>query len=354
MQRIYWGNMAFEQELVAPEAEMPERVARRIAEMAAGWLAVADEGDGVYCPGRYPASFWEQMQAVGLPEVVPFSREEVLRRLDSSELVPWGWSPPMRRLVTSQQSVPTLAAVRAVNARRFAARLEREWGCGLEGSIWIDSLDACADVVRTSFSEATAWVLKADFGQAGRERIRGRGPEIGEQVGQWLSRRLQQGQGAVLEPWVQVVEEVGMQWSISREGDIVWEGGTWLHSTSSGGYGGTTVPDDPAAFARDWAEVLDVQRAALNHVFAAGYFGPVGIDAMRYRDAAGEVRVRPLQDLNARWTMGRLALGFGKRLGCGQGGTWSHGTTPPAGAIVTTPEQVDDKPATASSWWQSS
>ena len=55
-----------------------------------------------------------------------------------------------------------------------------------------------------------------------------------------------------------------------------------------------------------------------------GYFGPLGIDAMQYRDEAGAIRLRPLQDVNARYTMGRLALGFGRVLRPGWCGTWGH------------------------------
>jgi hypothetical protein len=55
-----------------------------------------------------------------------------------------------------------------------------------------------------------------------------------------------------------------------------------------------------------------------------GYFGPLGIDAMQYRADTGEIRLRPLQDLNARYTMGRLALGFGRFLRAGGRGSWLH------------------------------
>ena len=34
-----------------------------------------------------------------------------------------------------------------------------------------------------------------------------------------------------------------------------------------------------------------------------GYFGPLGVDAMRYRLPDGSVHLRPLQDINARWAL---------------------------------------------------
>jgi hypothetical protein len=45
---------------------------------------------------------------------------------------------------------------------------------------------------------------------------------------------------------------------------------------------------------------------------------------MRYREESGHSRLRPLQDINGRYTMGRLALGFTRILSAGWCGTWIH------------------------------
>ena len=42
----------------------------------------------------------------------------------------------------------------------------------------------------------------------------------------------------------------------------------------------------------------------------AGYFGPFGIDAYRYRDRAGALRLQPRSEINARYSMG-FAVGLG-------------------------------------------
>ncbi|MBI5760512.1 MAG: hypothetical protein HZA46_18510 [Planctomycetales bacterium] len=55
-----------------------------------------------------------------------------------------------------------------------------------------------------------------------------------------------------------------------------------------------------------------------------GYFGPLGIDAMLFRDDAGQTRLRPIQDVNARYTMGRLALGWRRFLKLNEFGSWLH------------------------------
>lgn len=88
-------------------------------------------------------------------------------------------------------------------------------------------------------------------------------------------------------------------------------GGSWRGS----GWSSERVPTI-------WREAIEATRLVAQRVAAAGYFGPLGIDVMRYRDAAGQERLRPLQDLNARFTMGRLALGWRDSLPAGWSGLW--------------------------------
>jgi hypothetical protein len=73
-----------------------------------------------------------------------------------------------------------------------------------------------------------------------------------------------------------------------------------------------------------WQPAVEVASRVAHVLQRRGYFGPLGIDAMQYRDAAGQTRLRALQDLNARYTMGRLALGFRRLLPPGWCGTWLH------------------------------
>jgi hypothetical protein len=57
--------------------------------------------------------------------------------------------------------------------------------------------------------------------------------------------------------------------------------------------------------------VLRSALAEAAHALAKiGYAGPFGIDAFRYRDAAGETRFCACCDVNARYTMG-FVVGMG-------------------------------------------
>ncbi|MGH7201739.1 MAG: hypothetical protein ACREJB_14115, partial [Planctomycetaceae bacterium] len=175
------------------------------------------------------------------------------------------------------------------------------------------SLDALADQNR--------WVVKAEFGMSARERILGRGREITDAAANWLRQRLRSDGIVFFEPWVERVEEAGLQLTIRRNGEIEFDGLTPLLTDGTGQYRGNDFTPD-AETVRRWTETIEIGRRAAGRIAAAGYFGPLGIDAMRYRAADGTVRLRPLQDVNARCTMGRLGLGFRRLLRPGEAGVW--------------------------------
>jgi DNA-binding transcriptional ArsR family regulator len=60
---------------------------------------------------------------------------------------------------------------------------------------------------------------------------------------------------------------------------------------------------------------------------------------MQYRDENEQLHIRPLQDINARWTMGRLSLGFRKLLKPRESAKWLHGP-PNINALVDIPNAI--------------
>jgi hypothetical protein len=105
-----------------------------------------------------------------------------------------------------------------------------------------------------------------------------------------------------------------------------------------------------------WSSAIDAALRAARRLHGLGYFGPLGIDAMRYRAADGSIRLRSLQDINARWTMGRLSLGWQRCLQPGDTGCWRHGPTESGDGITgrrtvrTSPEVVGGSAVDHQSW----
>jgi hypothetical protein len=130
-----------------------------------------------------------------------------------------------------------------------------------------------------------------------------------------------------VEPWVDRVEEVGIQIEVPRIGNAQLAGITQLVCNDAGQYQGswfTNPPDAGGDFSNRWRTAVDIALRAAEKMQDRGYFGPLGIDALRYRLSDGSLHVRPLQDINARWTMGRLSLGWKSFLLPNKFGFWWH------------------------------
>jgi hypothetical protein len=64
-----------------------------------------------------------------------------------------------------------------------------------------------------------------------------------------------------------------------------------------------SAPSD-ALRASEREALVRATREAARELFRAGYWGPFGVDAFRYRDRAGDERFCPRGEVNARYTMG--------------------------------------------------
>lgn len=299
------------------------------AELAASWLAIADDGDRIWTPEPVADSFWEQSAAAGLPFVTgcfsPTPLANVTSRADETS-VPWGWTPELARLPTVVQ--PDWEILRRANSRRTSFGWEQTWEVGLPGASAVTVEAEIEPALQRLRSGAESWVIKAEFGMSGRERRVGSGP-LKPQDRDWISRRLKADGVVFVEPWVTAVAEAGLQFEIPgphAEGvssDPAFLGVVELLS-DRGQYAGSIIAEPPTRV--DWQPAITVATVAVRELQQFGYWGPVGIDAMAYRDATGRVRWRPLQDINARWTMGRLALGWRCRFPQMTHGVWWHGS----------------------------
>jgi hypothetical protein len=375
MPRLLYGNFEFEHRLADLKRKLPAKLNRINAELATSWLAIAEDGDYLWTPEPIDASFFERAVDAGLPRVHPVVALADVPR--GTECLPWGWTDDVRHLCDKHgwaRNDPSDSAVRTANSRRFSFALEQEWCVGLELAGQATSVSH-AEQFLMRFGSSARWVVKAEFGMAGRERLIGSGAMTSTDRN-WIDKRLDTDGAVFLEPWVDRIDEVGIQIDVPRHAPPRFIDLTELIVDPRGQYGGSLLRtagakqsctgSDPAG----WDFAVDVAMRAAARIQDLGYFGPVGIDAMRYRGMDGTCRVRPLQDINARWTMGRLSLGWRRLLNPGETGYWQHCSTrmPPTAVheafvgnlcdestvrrIETSPEWVGSRPAThASALW---
>ena len=333
MPRLFLGNFDFEHRLADPTRQLPAKLERINAELASSWLAIADDGDYLWTPQSIEPSFFEQAVRDGLPRVIPVvSFDDVPRGV---VCIPWGWTDDVRRLCDKHgwiRSDPPDEAVRAGNSRRFSAALEREWLCGLDFAGEATSLQEIERLIAFHDPESR-WVVKAEFGMSGRERILGCGSPT-EADRNWIEKRLASNGVVFFEPWVERLDEVGIQINVPREGDPELIAFVGMRVDERGQYAGSHfAPRErkgSTSMVSGWRNMTGIALRTAKRLQSVGYFGPLGIDAMQYRAADGLVRWRPLQDINARWTMGRLSLGLRRLLQQRDVGFWRHGSQGPA------------------------
>jgi hypothetical protein len=336
MPRLFFGNFEFEHELATSEetkAVCADEIfgLRRLegaqvgAELAWTWVAIAEAVDSVVAPGEIKPDEFAALSELGLPIPQFLHSTREIAALRDVELVPWGWTNSLTSIGKSygfRCLAPPPDVVRRVNSRAFRLGLEHNWKVGLPGSAAVGSVSELESLLSKEGNRARGWLLKANFGMSGRESLRGRGTVLDASSRNWVQKRLSTGP-VVFEPVVERLAEAGIQFEIPQVGTPELVGVTPLLVDQSGTYRGSRFACPPGEL-EAWAPANEAGLRTAMHIQRLGYFGPLGIDAMQYLDEAGHVRLRPLQDLNARYTMGRLALGFRRILRPGWNGSWIH------------------------------
>jgi hypothetical protein len=172
-----------------------------------------------------------------------------------------------------------------------------------------------------------AWVAKAPWTAAGRDRIHGDGPPTDEQ--RVYARRLIERTGCLLvEPWLSRVFDVGVTARLER-GRVIAAPPHTLLTDTRGAFLGIDLAEPPLT-AQERADLDRAVAAAGAALDAAGYAGPFTVDAFVH----GPERRLHMCEINARHTFGHVARAIGCRV---------LGFSPaPAGATTLIAPAADD------------
>jgi len=339
MPRFIFGNFDFEHELAAPQHAPNSARLQLHAELSWHLTAFAAPDDFVLLPQQPTNEFLsEWSQLTGGCRIV--SQPATAQSLSNNDTLAhaWGWSQRARTLALqagSQVQAAALEIVRLANSRRCSVEIENRLGLTLPGSFVVTTMNQLAAELQrfNARQPAGQWVIKAEYGMSARERLLGRGIDLNASAHGWLEKRLRRGEWLVFEPWLDRAAEAGILLDVppssASDSTIRIIAVTELLTNEHGQYIGTridtgfahdmkchTPAHNPVTTALDVAEEL--QRL--------GYFGPLGIDAMQYRsvhtDTPVSTLIRPIQDINARWTMGFIATAMARRLAPQQVVTW--------------------------------
>lgn len=311
-------------------------------------LFLGRQDDVVLVPRRPAAPFLSRLKQAGfpLPEFVELEPDPqaALRSLAQRKLGglrPWAWAPDSRELleplfasVTGESRPPEEYFpsegrewyAKAASAEFLREVLEAERAtpglCPPEvvgrtvGSL-AEAREVIADLRSRGFVRLVA---KESIGLAGRNALRLWEPTLLPNQERWLAANLERGISVVLEPWLDRLVDFSLQGEVSSDG-FQFLGFTGLLNDHRGQYQGNWVEPQPrrvptpvthpfpSRIASEFPAFFQRLSARLgNWLRARSFRGPVGIDAFVYRDPAGDARLKPVVEINPRYTMGRVAL----------------------------------------------
>ena len=206
---------------------------------------------------------------------------------------------------------PTPAALRGI-------------ACVLEPSELEDTDAAMATIAAALASWPSelrvGFCLKPRFGSSGRGRIVGRGEQPDTPALRGALPRLARRGGAILEPWLERGIDLSVSFHIgdaSAGPPLELLGSLVSLCTAAGVPRGHRGEVDQRGRVHCGSPFDDTAREAAGELalaaFDAGYRGPCGVDAFSFRDQDGLEVLRPTVELNARFTMGIVALGCLRR-----------------------------------------
>ncbi len=255
-----------------------------------------------------------------------------------AQLYSKAWSAAFLRrfLVRSREDEDAL--VDQIASKRLVRSAAAEaWLCpDNEIGVAADTLDDALEVVAAIRQRGHhAVVIKQALGVAGGNAIRLFEPEPLESQRRWIARAVAGGRQVVVEPWLDRVQDFSVQLEMTADG-LKLCGYTGLLTDGKGQFQGNWA--SPKYERRVPASVVDLfpgppdittrLHTLYNGIFAllevelrqVGFLGPVGVDAFVYRADSGEFRLKPIVEINPRYTMGRLTVELMKYVAPG-----SHG-----------------------------
>ncbi len=178
-------------------------------------------------------------------------------------------------------------------------------------------------------------VLKESLGLAGSNAMRLFEPEILETHRRWIANAVKNKNQLVVEQWLERELDFSVQLEMSDEG-LKLCGYTGLINDARGQFQANValpghqkkIPANLIALFPEPPDIAQRLHALFAEIFAlleaelrrANFFGPLGIDAFAYHDADGKIRLKPIVEINPRYTMGRVTVELMKHVAPGSRG----------------------------------
>lgn len=335
---LFWFNAGWEEELIAAmrmsSTMVQDPVLNKVTEtierdLDALMLFVAKSDDIVWLRRKPSSHYLAGLRAAGIriPQLVTQIKDLDHQQLERFE--PWGMSRRARHFAASlpvqfrhndeRPDTPIYAskvwAAHLPESRSFPVRICR-------------TLTEVRSSLFVGFS-----VIKAPLGASGRHAQRVSPTGLTQSQEHWVQTALKTHGQLIVEPWVDRIADFSVQLEVGRQGNPVIgitrfltnRQGQYLGHILRAPYAGLDQAVIRTFYERNYLGVLEqTGQAVAKALIAAGHHGPAGVDAFLYRTDSGDLALRPLVEINARYTMGRIALAIERYLHPSSQAIWLH------------------------------
>lgn len=372
---LHWFNPSAESHARAAamgKRWQPDKVSLALEhDLEALMLACCRRDDAVLMRRPPSVEHLAKLKAAGfeLPEIIPLSELTTDRKL--SGLRPWAWSPdasetlrPFRDAIAPGMEQPWREPFpHEWFSKAIGLKLEHALGPVPETGELLHDREAIEAAIGRhlglgggsflspnassphSTSPTRQALLKAPYACSGRGHLRVNADSLPAKTRGWIDNTLAAHGAVVVEPWLDRVLDFSALYDAKPGGAVELLGFTVMDNDPAGRFQGIRVAPkfghllvrrslldprslgevggeggspDIAAFLFREANVLDLYRKQLPPLLRdllPAYEGPLCIDTMVHRRAGGTLALKPIVELNVRFTMGRLAWEWMKRSG---------------------------------------
>lgn len=290
-----------------------------------------------------------------------FETPEFLTSIRAPKLAgfePWGWSPDSfeefrpfaARLVEASgangswcrevfsHSEFQETGIAPLFSKAWSSRFFKEWlekdpeihfgDCaGSTASTWEEARNQIESLL---FRGAVA-MTKAPYGTSGMQiREVRESKELDGPIGGWIKKTLESQGEIVIEELLKKVCDLSIQIEVEEERTKILDARRFV-TGSRNEYRGTYLGKGRPGFSPEELRFLHSCFEPWNRLLRdlgekmrkVGYQGPAGVDALLWKTPEGALRLKPLVELNPRWTMGRVALELEKHIHPSVDAFWS-------------------------------
>lgn len=294
-----------------------------------------------HLPDKAFLSFYQQNNLL-LPDFQLIT-DKTMPKPDCGNLLPWGWSPVVHRLLKPYKKGALNGEQPFVKEWKTEYRdwYSREFALKILSNILMQNSELplvpattipvkCATVeeVALLLTRYGKGVVKAPWSSSGRGVQMLRRSEVTPNFREWLTGVLQQQGFVMFEQMLDVEQNVGLQFYIA-DGEVYFLGYSFFYVSKNGQYKGNYInqnvnqlPQTASQIFKEgiYDKLVELVKSVLQKSdLAKTYEGVLGVDTLliNHND---ELLIQPCLEINLRHTMGHVALALEHKVASGKTG----------------------------------